>query len=278
MAYPSKIRGKITKEELEFLYHEKRMSFKEIGKMFNCSWSSVQSYASELGIKKKPIAIVREQHQSNKKVNKDFFSSWSKEVAYVLGIILTDGSIESNGELRLLMTDFDVVESVAKAMQLENGTAIVKTRTKPQMKLSICRQKLYVDMVKLGVCMDYKTLNQVFPNVPREFRSHFLRGLFDGDGCIVTRKRKVKSGICHTREVTVITTSSLSMAEGVTKLLSEELGIDREVYHQIKADEKRADVYRVNIYNREDIDKFFNYIYQDKGYLYMRRKYEKFQG
>lgn len=52
--------------------------------------------------------------------------------------------------------------------------------------------KLTSDLIKLG-CTTKKSLTLQFPTnkiVPKEFMSHFIRGYFDGDGCIWNGKRK----------------------------------------------------------------------------------------
>ena len=43
------------------------------------------------------------------------------------------------------------------------------------------------DLKALG-CVPRKTLNPVVPKVPDKYFHHFLRGLFDGDGCITYSK------------------------------------------------------------------------------------------
>lgn len=278
MGYPPKIRGKISKEEFEKLYHDKKMTIREIGKLYGCDYSSAYIYMKQLGIKSREITEVRAL-ASPKSVNEHFFSKWSNEVAYVLGIIITDGSFEKNGDLRIRMTDFDVLHGIAKAMELENGLSYVKKQKnhKQQLKLSICRSQIINDLKRLGINVEgTKTFEQKFIDVPIQYRSHFIRGIFDGDGSIVVRRRKLKTGVFVSKELTLITTSSYAMAKGVCNTIYEDLGIKLDVYHQIKATSKLADVYRVNIYSKENVQKFFNYIYHNKGYLFMNRKYLKF--
>ncbi|MGE8053533.1 LAGLIDADG family homing endonuclease [Bacillus mycoides] len=278
MVYPAKIRGKVSKEELEKLYHENKMNIKQIAKLYRCSYHSIQKYMVLLGIKTRQITEVRAL-ASPKSVNEHFFSEWSNEVAYILGIIITDGSFEKTGDLRICMTDFDVIHGIAKALELKNGLSYVKKKKnyKQQLKLSICRSQIINDLKKLGVNVEgTKTFKQNFIDVPEQYRSHFIRGIFDGDGSIVVRRRKLKTGIFISIELTIITTSSYPLAKGVCNAIYEDLGIKLDVYHQIKANTKQADVYRVNLYSKENVHKFFNYIYKDKGYLFMHRKYAKF--
>ena len=41
------------------------------------------------------------------------------------------------------------------------------------------------DLKALG-CVPAKTFKLKFPNLPKQYISHFVRGYFDGDGCITT--------------------------------------------------------------------------------------------
>lgn len=279
MVYPAKIRGKVSKEELEELYHEKKMSMKQIAELYRCNYNAVRNYMVLLGITPRKIT---EAHAlaSPKSVNEHFFSKWSNEVAYILGIIITDGSFDNKtGNLRISMTDVDVIQGVAEAMELKNGLSYVKKKKnhKQQLKLSICRSQIINDLRQLGVTVDgTKTFKQKFIDIPAQYRSHFIRGIFDGDGSIVVRQRKLKTGIFTSKELTIITTSSYYLAKGVCNTMYEDLNIKLDVYHQIKATTKQADVYRVNLYSKENVHKFFNYIYKDKDYLFMHRKYAKF--
>ncbi|MCQ6520058.1 MULTISPECIES: LAGLIDADG family homing endonuclease [Bacillus] len=278
MVYPAKIRGKVSKEKLEELYHEKKMTMKQIAKLYRCNYTSVREYMILLGITIRKTTDVRAL-ASPKSVNEHFFSEWSNEVAYILGIIITDGSFEKNGDLRISMTDFDVIHGIAKAIELKNGLSYVKKKKnhKQQLKISICRSQIINDLKQLGVNVDgTKTFKQKFIDIPAQYRSHFIRGIFDGDGSIVVRRRRLKTGIFTSKELTIITTSSYSLAKGVCNTMYEDLNIKLDVYHQIKATTKQADVYRVNLYSKENVHKFFNYIYKDKDYLFMHRKYAKF--
>lgn len=59
----------------------------------------------------------------------------------------------------------------------------------PRYKLSIYSKKICEDLVKQGAPKNkHAAIN--FPNLPIELVPHFIRGYFDGDGCIWDGKRK----------------------------------------------------------------------------------------
>ncbi|WP_394532633.1 hypothetical protein C1N83_00170 [Priestia aryabhattai] len=93
--------------------------------------------------------------------------------------------------------------------------------------------------------------------------------MFDGDGSAIVRSKRNYLEIC-----VQIGTASLALAEGISSLYKSELGIDRPPYLCRAGDNKILPMWRVNIYTRSDVFKFFEYVYQDKGYCYMDRKYQ----
>jgi len=119
-------------------------------------------------------------------VNHDFFKTWSSDMAWVFGILVTDGNISSqknifSGEsickvLQLGMTDKDVVDKFVKF--LESNYSIIKVKGKrglygfnsDSFHTSIRSDKLYDDLVALGL-KERKSLDIEWngEKVPSEF-------------------------------------------------------------------------------------------------------------
>jgi intein/homing endonuclease len=279
MPYIPKIRGKITKEELTKLYWTDKMNAREIGELFGCGSSSVVNYMNILGIP------LRDKYSykwvlSHKEVNEAFFKTWTEEMAYSLGIIVTDGSIESaSGNLRIQMTDLDVLEKIAGAMELKNGITIPKRRGnhKQQYKLSICRHSFVEDLTSLGVPTNgTKTYSIGEIKVPKEFRSHFIRGVFDGDGHLAIRERVTPNGYNYQGGEVTIVSASYTFLDSICKMLNDDLGTQISP-REYKGGNKGAyrTLYRINFSSKDIVTEFIRYIYADKGSMYMERKYAK---
>jgi intein-encoded DNA endonuclease-like protein len=100
------------------------------------------------------------------------------------------------------------------------------------------------------------TNNMAYPYVPEEYLSHFIRGYFDGDGCIYENKNFVN-----------IVGGSLDFMESLMVIFS------KENFNPIlKTFDKH---YRVYISGIENIKRFSSWIYQDKE-LFLQRKYNRF--
>jgi hypothetical protein len=86
--------------------------------------------------------------------------------------------------------------SAHKIREIKNHVYVTKDGkrypTKDMAYISIGSIKICNDLIKLG-CIPNKSLTLKFPNeeqVPKDFLIHFIRGYFDGDGCICKHIRK----------------------------------------------------------------------------------------
>jgi len=86
--------------------------------------------------------------------------------------------------MALAMKDYDHLVLLKQALNSEHQIHIDKKKN--QCRLRIVRKKLTEDLVRHGIVQN-KTMN-IF-HFPKTFVSHWLRGLFDGDGSFWVRKR-----------------------------------------------------------------------------------------
>ena len=125
-------------------------------------------------------------------VNDNFFKKWSHNMAYILGFWFADGCIRKrkvSGFLRYgsflifqHIKDKYLLENILKTMKSDCRIYTPGTR-KDSCTFEISSDKIYNDIIKLGGTRR-KSLTTTFPNVPTKFLADFIRGFFDGDGCI----------------------------------------------------------------------------------------------
>lgn len=118
----------------------------------------------------------------------------TEEKAYWLGFLYADGNVyirhEKNrmvNRLELSLAEKDV-EHLKKYIKFLNGDiSMLKYRSNVKAyRVSFGSKKVCEDLIKLG-CIPNKSLMLKFPNenqVPKNLIKHFIRGYFDGDGCI----------------------------------------------------------------------------------------------
>jgi hypothetical protein len=119
--------------------------------------------------------------------NKNF--NWAPELAYVIGLITTDGSL-SKDKRHIVFTSSDIalIETFKKCLKLINS--ITKNPSsaisqKQSFRIQFGNVQFYNWLVKIGLSHN-KTFKLRKILIPDKFFPDFLRGHLDGDGSIVT--------------------------------------------------------------------------------------------
>lgn len=144
-------------------------------------------------------------------INEDFFKHWSNEMAYVLGVIYTDGHINPGHKLdpsqktttmspRLVIVQKEP-ELLRKVSKLMNCNMELRYKKKRGIAgglyvFDVCSEKIYGDLTSLGLSPQ-KSKTMEFPSIPMEFARHFIRGCWDGDGSVFFRQRQPNCQLCH---------------------------------------------------------------------------------
>lgn len=125
-----------------------------------------------------------------KQLNQRFFRKWSHDMAYVTGLFAADGSMIVNNKggmfIEFTSTDREIISHIRS---LAGSTHKVQIRDrgsskwKIQYRLQIGSKKWFADLEKLGFTVRKSSI-MTFPSVPRKYVGSFVRGYFDGDGCV----------------------------------------------------------------------------------------------
>lgn len=115
------------------------------------------------------------------KVNENFFKTWSHEMAWVLGFLITDGTVNQNSII-FAQKDQRILQVIAKLMD-SNATIYEPNGTRTTSILILNSKTLVKDLESFGIYPN-KSLNVPFPDVPNEYLPSFIRGIIDGAaGC-----------------------------------------------------------------------------------------------
>ncbi|MGB3341944.1 MAG: LAGLIDADG family homing endonuclease [bacterium] len=140
------------------------------------------------------------------KYNQSFFSTWSNAMAYVLGILYTDGCLsmqihhgkESTRRTPIISLAQKERELVGKVLSLLKCNARVHYRRRKIYDNSVSGSvyyfnitcsSIYPDLIRLGL-KTTKSLDIAFPTIPKKYIRHFIRGCWDGDGSVYFEKGK----------------------------------------------------------------------------------------
>ncbi|MDP2665225.1 MAG: LAGLIDADG family homing endonuclease [bacterium] len=110
-------------------------------------------------------------------------------MAYVLGFFAADGSMLKNSRgahfIEFTITDREVLEYIQ--LVTESTHTIAKRERggncKTAYRLQIGSKEWFEDLSRLGF-MQNKSKKLPLPNIPKKYFGDFVRGYFDGDGCV----------------------------------------------------------------------------------------------
>lgn len=117
-------------------------------------------------------------------VNHDYFKRWSSNMAYILGFIVADGNIQRDGNyVKVEVKPDDVAVLNFISNEITPNYRLRQSRPS-EIRWYPASKTIKQDLMKLGV-IPAKTGNEIIPpGLPNKYFWDFVRGLFDGDGCV----------------------------------------------------------------------------------------------
>ena len=158
-------------------------------------------------------------NQNNKKytLNQRYFSKWSKNMAYILGFIYADGNMAKDKfRISIASKDLELLEQINLEIGSDRPIKLECNKNGQWWKLTIDNKYIYEDLKLLGLVPN-KSFTCKVPHIPEEFKYDFIRGYFDGDGCIY-----IKNVNTNTPTASIdIATASKDFKDDLLKMLSD---------------------------------------------------------
>jgi intein/homing endonuclease len=265
---------KITKNEEDYIlksYINDKKSANQIGKELGYDGSTITKFLKRKKIECRPNGF----HNRKYSFNYSYFNKIdSIDKAYWLGFLYADGynAIFKNCVvLGLAECDIGHLEKFKNEIDFTGPFALQKAKKKNQSNiivLNLCSQIFCKDLEKLG-CMQNKTFKLVFPQleiVSDKFIKHFIRGYFDGDGCLTWCDYKGNIG------ANISFCGTFNMIMGIKNFLKNELEINSSINKRHKDNKNN---YTLMISGTRKTIFIMDWMYKDKG-TFLQRKYEKF--
>ena len=201
---------------------------------------------------------IQSQNARKYNINQDYFKTWSRNMAYIFGLWCADGCIYGGKmfDITLHKKDKYILKKVAEELQYEGS--LYDYVDKQASRINFSCVVIYNDIIKLGGT-ERKSMTIEFPEVPKEYLPDFIRGYFDGDGCVMNLKNK--------RLNSAFTCGNKEFLKKLLEVLKEEAGIEGGSFDDSS--------YSLR-FGKKDTIRLGNYIYKDNPEIFLLRKREKF--
>lgn len=202
-------------------------------------------------------------------VNEHYFDSIdTEEKSYFLGLIASDGCVTEENKMLLSLQERDsfILDRLKNNLGY-NGPIYhlkpVKQTHQPQRRLQIRNKILCRSLNTLGI-FPRKSLNMKFPDdgiISDHLIHHFIRGYFDGDGCIRISKDVLMYKMVGTKE----------FLERVQNILIDRCSLPKTKLFQANPDKN---TYELCYSGDKQCIRIYGFLYEDAT-LYLPRKKEK---
>lgn len=259
-------RLKFTKEEVEQFaqYYNAGHSIKNVATYFGIKYREALHYLIYYGYY---TPTRKNGSRINLCQNHSFFRDIdSKDKAYFLGLLMSDGYIQSNlynKEIGIALKESDkyILDKLNSYIS-PNKTV---SKYKASYKWKVISPEMYNDLTQYGITENKSHTEFIYPNIPKEYDRDFIRGYFDGDGCISIKSTGYSViSFCSNSITFLKSLSSVLLSYGIQT---------RPIY---SSDKNRKSMFHT-LYISGGINKtlFKKFLY-DEAETFLIRKYEKF--
>lgn len=181
--HPNNMRAAIPENVLRELYIKQSLTLGQMAERLGVAPTTVSRRFRDLGIPSRPCGPMPKSWV-NGVASASF--PWTGELAWVVGLIATDGNLSSNQRtVSVTSKDLDLLESVRTCLKLNNPIAPNRGGWGHAYRLQWTSRGFHCWLMSLGLT-PAKSLTLGALDVPDEYFADFFRGCIDGDGSIVT--------------------------------------------------------------------------------------------
>jgi hypothetical protein len=185
--------------------------------------------------------------------------------AYWLGFLYADGHIKAKTkELIVVLSAKDKEQLVALNLFLKSNRPIyeIVDRIYHKVRLHAYGEHLYATLHRFGLSPNRKDTCEILSLIPSNSQSHFIRGMFDGDGSASTRPAQL------------FFLGSQQMTNWIAEILTTHgVSKQRKPYQHSKS--KR--IYYLNITGKRNCLNVANWMYSNAEH-YLTRKHDRIYG
>ena len=248
-------------------YYNKNETIDSIAKSYKLKRYHLNYFFDKKGWKRKSISESKRKYT----LDEHYFDEINTpNKAYILGLLYADGynnTLIKNVVLSLSIKDKDFLEKIKQELKSNKPLNIYeydqenrKYHSKPIAVMNLSSKHMSETLENKGMIQN-KSLVLEFPNWLREdLKPHFIRGYFDGDGCVNISKKYLR--------INFSIMSSKNFCEDMQRYLLKN-GIVTYVNAHCGA-KKETRVLRVS--KKDTVKQLYNLMYKDAT-LYLERKF-----
>lgn len=202
----------------------------------------------------------------------------TEEKAYWLGFLMADGynhESKTAVSLRIQGGDINHLEKLKQFLQTDSPIYTFKRITpvskieRNYCELRVCSPIFSQSLAKQG-CIQGKTYLLKFPNISSFLYNHFIRGYFDGDGCISISQRNDRKSIkCKQVQFNIVGKEDVILK--MQEIICNNTGVFKTKLRHRKNSFAKA----ISWQGRNVCKKILDYLYKNAT-IYLQRKYEKY--
>lgn len=255
----------LSKLEIIDLYTKGQSCYK-LAKTCNCSPQSIFSILKKSNTPRRSLSQAAFQYSHNR----NYFNKIDTESkAYFLGLLYADGSVFKNRlSISLQEIDKHILETFKEFICYTGPLTLNKKSGNRvnQWQLAITSLTIVSDLFTHGVFSN-KGFKLTFPrSVPDLLLHHFIRGYFDGDGCIYSNPKN--------QDYLFSMISTFSFLEDIQTIMIKNLELNKTKLYNPK-NCKDNQLHILTYQGGRSIRKIREWLYKDAT-IYLTRKREKF--
>lgn len=185
--------------------------------------------------------------------------------AYWVGYLAADGCLLRGNGVYLSSKDIEVLDRFRSDLKVVKKMGKSEINGKDYFRICLYSNKMYNDLLKYNLTPRKSLTLKPPANLPKDMIRHWIRGYFDGDGCITIKAKKPNHLVSRCRFGILGTFEVLNFIK---------INLPFEL-REIRLKDNKSKIYSLSTGKIDNIYSVFNYLYSGTS-LYLKRKKDKF--
>lgn len=253
------------------MYVNQHKNCVEISKEYGCGNGVIIRILKQNNISLRPMSEIKRKYP----IDETYFDEINtQDKAYLLGLYYADGyNNEKTRKVKLSLARKDeaLVTRVRDIISPNRPLYYYKRNNVDSVTVTLCNKHMSEVMARHG-CMQAKTFKVTFPTfLHPDLIPHFIRGYFDGDGCITFCRNKPGSAYIK-YYINIVGTESFVMT--IQSIFRSQVNCNSNM--TIRHPEHNNNIRQLGSSGNRQIKRVLDWLYKDAT-IYLERKYQRYR-